>query len=72
MLRSFIVTRRILLTKAVLPARMIMLRTTIIGYAFWKGIMDWSTSDVPAFVYADATWKTVNLTHFDEHAQITA
>lgn len=33
----------------------------IIGYARWKGSMDWSTREVPVFVYDETTWKIENL-----------
>ena len=41
--------------KAVLPARMHQPRKKIIGYAVWKGIILWSTREVPVFVKAETT-----------------
>ena len=36
-------------------------RMRTMGYARWNGTMDWSTSDIPVFVYADTTWNAENL-----------
>lgn len=33
----------------------------IVGYARWKGTMDSSSRDMPAFVYAETTWNAENL-----------
>ena len=49
------------LTKAVFPARIRTSINIIIRYAFWNGIIDWSANDMPAFVYAETTWKSENL-----------
>lgn len=43
------------LTKAVFPDRIRIIIKTIIRYAFWNGIIDSSTKDMPAFVYAETT-----------------
>ena len=44
-----------------LPAKIKKTNKTIIGYAFWNGTIDWSSSDIPVFVYADTTWNNENL-----------
>ena len=33
-----------------------------VGYAFWNGIMDWSTRDIPMLPKDDMTWKAENQT----------
>lgn len=35
--------------------------TRIMRYAFWKGIMDVSTSDMPVLLNADTDWNAANL-----------
>jgi hypothetical protein len=37
-------------TKAVFPAKIKNACTKIIKYAFWNGMIDWSTSDMPVLV----------------------
>ena len=43
------------LTYAALPANKRKINRTIIGYAVWKGAIDWSTSEVPVLLYAETT-----------------
>lgn len=38
---------------AVFPAKIKITMTNIIGYAFWNGIIDRSTSDIPVLLKAD-------------------
>jgi hypothetical protein len=46
------------LTKAVLPARTRKMTGKMRPNASWNGVIDWSTSDMPVFVYAETTWKS--------------
>lgn len=50
---DFIMRIRINLTKEVFPAKIKRIMKMIMGYADWKGNIDWSTREVPVFVYAE-------------------
>ena len=45
---------------AVFPAKIKKTMINIMGYAFWNGIIDRSTRDIPVLLNADTAWNALN------------